>query len=329
MSWMRSTVVVRVTREHVLCCIRCCGVRRYHPCKQRSLSCASGLRTKHYVNVNPRPFSSSALLSANTPPARTEGIAAPSGLENSEWNSDSVNQAVSEIVSEQGGNLASLGLGGYTPVGLIQTTLELIHDHSHLSWWLSIVVMTVILRLSLFPLAVKLQINAARLANLQPQLEEIHLRMTKFRESGNQELLNQEAARMMALYRKHGCNPLKMFIMPFVQFPIFVSFFIALRQMAQLPMTSMKAGGTLWFPDLTLPDPTFVLPLIACASFLANIEVTRTPWPASASRTRSDGTEQPFVSSGPPLRSLVLCTVSNALWGLLHKDPAASTIHIQ
>ena len=269
---------MRATREHVICCIRSYCVRRLHPCREKFTGANGRLGT----NVNPRLFSSSAVLSASVPPTRTEGITAPpTGLESTEWNPDAITQAVSDITSQQGSDLASLGLGGYTPVGLIQTTLELIHVNSHLSWWLSIVAMTVILRLAMLPLAVKTAANAAKLANLQPQLQEIHKRMTKLRESGNQELLNQESAKMMALYRKHDCNPLKMFIMPLVQGPVFVSFFIALRRMVQAPVISMKYGGTLWFTDLTIPDPMFVLPLVACASFLANIEVTSRMWPDS------------------------------------------------
>ena len=43
--------------------------------------------------------------------------------------------------------------------------------------------------------------------------------------------------------------------------------------MAAAPIESMKIGGMLWFTDLTLPDPYYLLPIAACLTFMANIEV--------------------------------------------------------
>ena len=60
---------------------------------------------------------------------------------------------------------------------------------------------------------------------------------------------------------------------PLVQLPLFVSFFFAIRRMAFLPVESFKTGGYLWFQDLTLYDPFFVLPIICSFSMLASIEV--------------------------------------------------------
>lgn len=36
---------------------------------------------------------------------------------------------------------------------------------------------------------------------------------------------------------------------------------------------SLMDGGMLWFTDLTVPDPTYALPLIASAIFLLNVEL--------------------------------------------------------
>ena len=62
---------------------------------------------------------------------------------------------------------------------------------------------------------------------------------------------------------------------PLVQLPLFLSFFLGLRRMANLPIESMKTGGYLWFHDLTLFDPYFVLPVICAFSMLAALEVSR------------------------------------------------------
>ena len=43
--------------------------------------------------------------------------------------------------------------------------------------------------------------------------------------------------------------------------------------MANLPVESMKTGGLLWFPDLTIADPFFLLPILCSGSMLLTIEV--------------------------------------------------------
>lgn len=63
------------------------------------------------------------------------------------------------------------------------------------------------------------------------------------------------------------------FLLCFQKMPVFLSVFIGLRQMANLPVDSMKTGGLYWFTDLTLPDPFYALPLMTMATFLLTIEV--------------------------------------------------------
>ena len=258
-----------VSRGAFLCCIRCYSGRGLYPVREKSFSYVTVLRNRIGADLSRRQFSLSAITSASTRIRSTESLPVDSGLET---NSDVITEAVLNVVPQQG-ELSSLGLGGYTPVGLIQTTLEFLHDHAHLSWWLSIVAVTVALKAALFLPSVAMQINAAKLANLQPHLHEVNQRMAAYRAAGDQQGVIQESQKLLRLYNEHGCNPMKMFLMPMVQMPIFVSFFMALRGMAQLPVHSMKMGGTLWFTDLTIPDPTFALPVLACASFILNIEV--------------------------------------------------------
>lgn len=57
--------------------------------------------------------------------------------------------------------------------------------------------------------------------------------------------------------------------------PLFVSFFMALREMANTPVDSMRMGGMFWFSDLTLPDQYFALPIITSITMWLTIEVSR------------------------------------------------------
>ena len=93
---------------------------------------------------------------------------------------DSVAQVLSELSAQ--GDFASLGLGGYTPVGLLQSTLEYLHVQAHLPWWLAIVACTAAMRVLIFPISVRLQANAALLNNIQPQIEKITEKLKRYKE---------------------------------------------------------------------------------------------------------------------------------------------------
>lgn len=43
--------------------------------------------------------------------------------------------------------------------------------------------------------------------------------------------------------------------------------------MAHLPVESLATGGLLWFKDLTVPDPIFLLPVVTMATLSITVEV--------------------------------------------------------
>lgn len=57
------------------------------------------------------------------------------------------------------------------------------------------------------------------------------------------------------------------------QMPFFISFFLGIRGLANYPLESMMNGGVLWFPDLTVADPYYVLPVFTAVTMLITMEV--------------------------------------------------------
>lgn len=57
------------------------------------------------------------------------------------------------------------------------------------------------------------------------------------------------------------------------QAPVFISFFLSLKGMTNVPVDSMRTGGMLWFLDLTLPDQYYLLSLITSTTLWITIEV--------------------------------------------------------
>lgn len=169
--------------------------------------------------------------------------------------------------------LASLGLGGFSPPGLIQQALELIHVSGNVSWFASIVALTFIIRAVCLPLMIKAQANTAKMNNIRPQLEEIQAQLRELANSYDASAKATASGRLTQLYKDNGCHPIKSMLGPLVQMPLFVSFFFALRKMSYLPVEAFKSGGHLWFQDLTVFDPYFILPVICSFSMLATVEL--------------------------------------------------------
>jgi YidC/Oxa1 family membrane protein insertase len=107
----------------------------------------------------------------------------------------------------------------------IHDFFSLITDHANsLSWILSIVLLTLLVRLVMFPLVLKGFRTSRAMRNLTPRINELRKQY-----KGNKDELNK---RTMELYQSAGVNPL-MGCLPFiVQIPIFVALYTVLRKVA-------------------------------------------------------------------------------------------------
>ncbi|XP_060677674.1 mitochondrial inner membrane protein OXA1L isoform X2 [Hemiscyllium ocellatum] len=173
----------------------------------------------------------------------------------------------------QEAGLAELGLGGYTPVGLVQQILEFIHLEVGLPWWGAIVAGTVLARTLVFPVIVKGQREAAKLNNHLPEMTKLTNRMNEAKTTGNKFEFAKAYSDLMLFQKKHDVNPLRGFLVPLIQAPIFISFFVALRQMAYLPVPSLQTGGLWWFTDLTAADPFYLLPVVVTGTMWGILEL--------------------------------------------------------
>ncbi|CAH0547405.1 unnamed protein product [Brassicogethes aeneus] len=167
----------------------------------------------------------------------------------------------------------SMGLGGWSPVGMAQNCFEYLHVDLGLEWWAAIAVGTLVVRLLLFPLVIIAQRNAARMNNYLPQLQAIQVKMTEARQTGNQLDAARYSQELMIFMKEKQLNPFKNMVVPIAQMPIFVSFFVGLRQMTNIPVQSLETGGLWWFTNLTVPDQYFLMPIITSATLYATIEL--------------------------------------------------------
>ncbi len=125
------------------------------------------------------------------------------------------------------------------------------------SYGLAIVVVTLIVRMFLVPLNVKQVKSSMAMQKVQPEIKELQKKYSS-KDQATQQKLQQET---MALFQKHGANPLAGCLPIFVQMPVFIALYHAIMR-----TEAIKTGSFLWF-ELGSTDP--ILPLVAgTATFL-------------------------------------------------------------
>jgi YidC/Oxa1 family membrane protein insertase len=160
---------------------------------------------------------------------------------------------------------------GFNPVDIVIMTLNQIQTSLGIPYWEAIVIFTVALRLCLLPVAIKGVVNANRMAFLRPDMERLQEAMKASQALGDMKVQQRYQMEMKGLFEKHKVNPLRALVLPFLQMPIFVSVFMALRQVQDY-FPAYCSGGALWFIDLSMSDPYYILPVINAATFLLMIE---------------------------------------------------------
>jgi YidC/Oxa1 family membrane protein insertase len=146
---------------------------------------------------------------------------------------------------------------------LLGGLLTVFHADLGAPWWLSIVMLTVVVRAALLPLAVRQTKNMRATQALRPDLEKLQKEHKE-----DPQKLQQET---MRLYRERKVNPLGGCLPIAVQIPILTVLYFTLKEFETLQ--SFQTGGLLWFADLTVADPFFILPVAYVITMMASQEV--------------------------------------------------------
>lgn len=126
------------------------------------------------------------------------------------------------------------------------------------NYGVSIIILTLLIRLCLLPLYAKQIKSSAKMAELQPKMKEIQTRYANNREKMNEELTK--------LYEQAGTKPTAGCLPLIIQLPIIYGLFALLRN----PLTYMTSSNMIaavhesffWINDLSQPD-AWLLPILA------------------------------------------------------------------
>ncbi len=125
------------------------------------------------------------------------------------------------------------------------------------NWGVSIILLTVLIKLAFYPLSAAGYKSMAKMRKLAPRLQ--HL---KERYGDDRQKLHEG---MMKIYQEEKINPMGGCLPILVQIPVFIALYWVLMGAVEL----RQAPFMLWIQDLSKPDPFYVLPVImAITSFI-------------------------------------------------------------
>ncbi|WP_300357411.1 YidC/Oxa1 family membrane protein insertase [Fusobacterium sp.] len=113
---------------------------------------------------------------------------------------------------------------------------------------LSIIILTILIKLVLLPLTLKQDKSMKEMKKLQPKIDAL-----KEKYGNDQQMLSQKT---MELYKEHNASPVKGCLPLLIQLPILWALFGVLRKDGIVPDETF-----LWF-SLVSPDPYFILPVL-------------------------------------------------------------------
>ena len=177
---------------------------------------------------------------------------------------------------------------GYYPSDLALRYVDFLSSTFDLPFCAGIIGGTFLLRAAMFPLSIITMKHTARMQKAKPELEVLQERIkTDPSVKTDRRKMDAYQRQMGALLAKHQVKPYLIFMFPLAQLPVFMSMFFGLRRAAESFPVETATGGMLWFPDLSVADPTYALPLLTSGLFLVMIEVGADGMNASANKEQA------------------------------------------
>ena len=130
------------------------------------------------------------------------------------------------------------------------------------NYGLAIILMTIVIKMLLYPLTVKQVKSMKGMQDLQPKMKKLQEQY-----KNNPQLMQQKIGE---LYKEAGVNPLAGCLPLIIQMPILMGMFYALQNFSYT-----GTPGFMWLPTLSEPDPLYILPVLsALTTFLQQKQTT-------------------------------------------------------
>lgn len=138
-------------------------------------------------------------------------------------------------------------------VGIVLWLVRFLHESLFLSYGWVLIVIGIGIRVVMWPLNRKMMLSQVKTMAVQPLAEEIKRKYGKDPQRMQQETLK--------LYKEHGVNPLAGCLPMMIPMPVLIALFFVFQNTIE-----MRGVPFMWLPDLSAPDPFYILPVFMGAS---------------------------------------------------------------
>jgi YidC/Oxa1 family membrane protein insertase len=166
-----------------------------------------------------------------------------------------------DLLQRANGELVrAINLGIFGPLATpLLKALKWVNEYVGNFGW-SIIVLTILINLVMFPLRHKSAVSMRKMQQIQPQVKAIQDRYAKLKMTDPaRQKMNQE---LMELYRSKGANPASGCLPMLLTFPVLFAFYAFLSQAIEL----RGAPWIFWIKDLSAHDPLYITPILMGAS---------------------------------------------------------------
>ncbi|MBI2215104.1 MAG: membrane protein insertase YidC [Acidobacteria bacterium] len=173
-------------------------------------------------------------------------------------------------ILESYGLESALHLGWFSPIarGLLYALVWISGFTKNYGW--AIVVLTVAIKLVLFPLQHKSIVSMRKMQQVQPKVNALREKHKKAKtDPAVRQKLNEE---MMKLYQVEGINPMSGCFPILLQLPILWAFYSLLSQAIEL----RGAEWIFWIHDLSIKDPYYLTPILMTITMVVQQKLTPT-----------------------------------------------------
>jgi YidC/Oxa1 family membrane protein insertase len=133
------------------------------------------------------------------------------------------------------------------------------------NWGLTIILVTLLIKLVFYKLAETSGRSMARMRNIQPRMKALQERY-----ADNREELGKQ---MMELYKREKVNPVAGCLPMLVQIPFFIAFYWVLMESVEMRQASFYG----WLNDLSSMDPYYILPIVMAGAMFLQFKLNPAP----------------------------------------------------
>ncbi|WP_238442391.1 YidC/Oxa1 family membrane protein insertase [Desulfofalx alkaliphila] len=161
------------------------------------------------------------------------------------------------------------------------------------SYALAIVLLTVIIKVALYPLTKKQMVSMKMMQKIAPEIKAIQ---DKYKKKDPQKMQKK----IMELYQKHNVNPMAGCFPILIQMPILIALYRALFNFDFIN----PEHATIFIINLAERDPTFILPILAAVTTFMQSKLTT---------NTADTTQRTMLYVMPALIGWIAATVPSGL----------------